>query len=89
MTVRFLVSGAVQGVGFRYFVARRAGQLGLAGWAENLSDGRVEVVARGPKEAMDTLETDLRHGPRHARVTDLTREEVSDELVVSNMFTVR
>ena len=45
-TVRFLVSGRVQGVGFRWFTHREAERLGIAGWARNLPDGRVEVLAK-------------------------------------------
>lgn len=89
MTVRFLVSGLVQGVGFRYFVARQAERAGLAGWAKNLSDGRVEVVVRGSAEAVLALEAELHRGPRLGRVDGISRAEVSDELVLGNTFTVR
>ena len=51
VTTRFLVSGVVQGVGFRWFVARHARALGLGGYARNLPDGRVEVVAAGGDDA--------------------------------------
>lgn len=58
MTTRFLVSGMVQGVGFRWFVARHARALGLGGYARNLPDGRVEVVASGAgMEALAQLES--------------------------------
>ena len=89
MTVRFLVSGLVQGVGFRYFVARQAAQAGLAGWAKNLSDGRVEVVVRGSAEAVLALESELHRGPRLGRVDGISKAEISDELVPGNTFTVR
>ena len=89
MTVRFLITGLVQGVGFRYFVARHAGGLGLAGWARNLTDGRVEVVANGPRSSLDALEAELRRGPPRSQVANLTRVEVSDELVQSKAFDVR
>ena len=49
---RYLVSGRVQGVGYRYFVLREAERLGLAGFARNLPDGRVEVVAEGAEEVL-------------------------------------
>lgn len=57
------VRGRVQGVGFRYFVVRRASQLGVAGWVANAPDGSVRCVAEGPVDALDTLEAILRTGP--------------------------
>ncbi|MQA27055.1 MAG: acylphosphatase [Micromonosporaceae bacterium] len=57
-----LVRGRVQGVGFRWWTRRRALELGLAGWARNLADGRVEVVAEGPRERCERLR-DLLAGP--------------------------
>ena len=56
------VHGRVQGVGFRWWVRSRALELGLVGWAANLSDGRVEVVAEGPRPAVEALLTAL-NGP--------------------------
>jgi acylphosphatase len=58
-----LVSGAVQGVGYRWFVRGRAQAAGLAGSATNLPDGRVEVVLEGPADAVAAVLADLR-GPR-------------------------
>jgi acylphosphatase len=49
------VHGRVQGVGFRWWVRSRALELGLVGWAANLEDGRVEVVAEGPRSAVQAL----------------------------------
>lgn len=65
---RWLVSGRVQGVGYRAFAARTARGLGLTGGASNLPDGRVLVVAQGPAHALDRLEAALWDGPRFARV---------------------
>jgi acylphosphatase len=56
------VHGHVQGVGFRWWVRARALELGLAGSAANLEDGRVEVVAEGPRDRCETLLGALR-GP--------------------------
>lgn len=90
MTTRFLVSGLVQGVGFRWFVARHARALGLGGYARNLPDGRVEVVASaGESEAIGRLEQLLRTGPAHARVEGLEREDGVDETVSSRSFDIR
>ena len=63
-----LVSGWVQGVGFRVFVARSAGQLGLTGWVRNEPDGRVRVVAEGPPAGLRALLAALQEGPPGARV---------------------
>ncbi len=65
---KFVVSGRVQGVGYRAFAARAARALRLAGGAANLPDGRVEVFARGPAHALDRLEAALAEGSHLARV---------------------
>jgi acylphosphatase len=57
------VRGRVQGVGFRYFVVRRAMDLGVAGWVANAPDGSVTIVAEGSPGALDDLEAGLRAGP--------------------------
>ncbi len=63
-----LVSGQVQGVGYRHFVQRRAENLRLAGYTENLADGRVEVIAEGEKPDLEQLLHFLKQGPTHAVV---------------------
>ncbi len=67
-TRRYLVSGRVQGVGFRFFVVRAAESIGLCGTVRNLEDGSVEVVAQGTPDQLVRLESFLHHGPRHAIV---------------------
>jgi acylphosphatase len=67
-----LVSGQVQGVGFRYWVRREAESLGLAGAATNLPDGRVEVVVEGPREACEALLAAVRSNGTPGRVTEVT-----------------
>ena len=64
-----LVEGMVQGVGFRYFVTMDAKQLQLTGWVRNLWDGRVEVMAEGSREILNTLHKHLQEGPCGAQVT--------------------
>lgn len=66
------VRGRVQGVGFRWWTQARAAELGLSGWAANLDDGRVEVVAEGPREACEALLLALRSGAPPGRVTSLS-----------------
>jgi acylphosphatase len=74
----FFVAGMVQGVGYRWFAARHARELGLSGFARNLNDGRVEVVAAGDPEPLDRLEALLRTGPAHARVDGVERQDDDD-----------
>lgn len=68
---RCFVQGRVQGVFFRASTARVAEELGVTGHARNLADGRVEVLACGPPDAVDELCQWLRHGPPSARVDAL------------------
>lgn len=76
---RFLVSGRVQGVGFRFFAEAVAVREGLHGWVRNLRDGRVEAVAEGDTAAVERFERALQQGPRGARVDDIvTAEEMPD-----------
>jgi acylphosphatase len=65
---RFLVSGRVQGVGYRLFAARAARDLGITGFARNLDNGQVEVVGQGSDEDLRRFEALLRQGPRGGRV---------------------
>jgi acylphosphatase len=74
---RFLISGRVQGVGFRFFAAAAARREGVHGWVRNLPDGRVEAAAEGESAAVERFERAVRQGPRGARVEDV---EVDDDL---------
>jgi len=73
---RFLVSGHVQGVFFRASTRQQAMALGLTGYARNLPDGRVEVLACGDAAALQYLQSWLWEGPAQARVSDVQCEEV-------------
>jgi len=66
--LRVVVSGRVQGVGYRYFAQAEAASRGLAGYVRNLQDGNVELVAEGQAERLDSLVITLRQGPQLARV---------------------
>ena len=67
------ITGRVQGVGFRWWVRRQAGGLGLTGWVMNADDERtVEVLAEGPPDRLDELERRLWSGPDGARVETVT-----------------
>jgi acylphosphatase len=71
---RIVVSGRVQGIGFRYAARQWAVELNLTGWVRNLPDGRVEAVVEGDKPALDDLIRRLREGPPFAQVDDLDVE---------------
>lgn len=75
---RFYVSGKVQGVWFRAGAREQAVALGLRGYANNLRDGRVEVLAAGDGAAVERLAQWLRHGPPNARVDRLEREPAGE-----------
>lgn len=76
---RFLVSGKVQGVWFRASTREQALRLQLDGYANNLADGRVEVLALGDTAAIDTLERWLQRGPDRAQVSGVVRAAVEDD----------
>lgn len=76
---RFLVSGRVQGVFFRASTRKRAQALGLRGHAINLPDGRVEVLAAGDADAVETLAGWLWQGPPDAKVEAIERSPASPE----------
>jgi acylphosphatase len=71
---RFLISGRVQGVGFRYFVDARATAEGVHGWVRNLPDGRVEALLEGDMDSVDRVEAALWRGPSGAVVEDVAWE---------------
>ncbi|TXH26038.1 MAG: acylphosphatase [Elusimicrobia bacterium] len=79
---RYLVSGRVQGVGFRAATRSQALRLGLQGSALNLRDGRVEVLASGEDASLNQLGDWLRHGPPGARVDALEAEVIEDSAPV-------
>ncbi|MGB6552283.1 MAG: acylphosphatase [Candidatus Binataceae bacterium] len=80
--IRLIVSGRVQGVGFRWAALDEAQRLGLAGWVRNRSGGGVEIVAEGDKDGLEKLALWARQGPRFASVSSVEQEwlEWSGEL---------
>ena len=72
--VHIVVEGLVQGVGFRWYVARKAQVMGLAGYVRNLYDGNVEIEAEGDRSLLEELIGDVKVGPRSAQVTNLRIE---------------
>jgi acylphosphatase len=73
---RIVVTGRVQGVGFRYAVSERARSRGVRGWVRNLASGQVEAVFEGDAEAVAAMVDFCRRGPRGAYVGDV---QVTDE----------
>ncbi len=67
----YIISGRVQGVGFRYYVTDVAARENIAGWVRNLPNGRVEIEAEGDAEALQRFDRDVRHGPRGAEVDEV------------------
>lgn len=68
---KYLISGRVQGVGYRYFAERVANQLGIMGSAKNLWNGDVEIYAIGDEFQLEEFKRQLAEGPRSARVTNI------------------
>lgn len=76
---RYRVVGRVQGVGFRWWTQRVAGELELVGRVRNASDGSVDIRAGGRREALERLEMALRRGPPSARVEAVEVHELAED----------
>jgi acylphosphatase len=73
---RIVLTGRVQGVGFRLFAEQAARVEGLQGWVTNLPDGRIEAVAEGERESVDRFELKMRRGPARAQVDAVHVEDL-------------
>jgi len=87
-SVRGLVTGRVQGVGFRYFVLRCAEARSLRGYVRNLHDGRVEFLLQGPESTVAEVIERIREGPPASRVDDLSLSQAV-ELPLEARFSIR
>ena len=85
---QLIVTGKVQGVGFRWFVRENARRAGLAGWVQNLPDGSVEIAVDGDEAAVDALERAVNTGPTGARVESVARI-ANDAEPLTTPFSVR
>jgi acylphosphatase len=85
---RYLISGMVQGVGFRYFTQDEAERLRLSGYVRNLRDGRVEVYAIGTPESLARLRTILERGPRGAMVQHVVEESADLDPKFAEEFSI-
>ena len=86
--LRIRVNGVVQGVGFRYYVVRRARDYGVSGWVRNRPDGSVEIEAVGAAGQLNGFVEDVKVGPPGAHVTGVVVDRLSDEPVYSG-FEIR
>ena len=84
---KFLISGEVQGVGFRFFAQRAAAKHQVCGYVQNLIDGRVEVLAEGSAKSVDGFRLDLAAGPRYSRV-GMVEEIVVDPSGLYSIFRI-
>lgn len=87
--IRFVVTGRVQGVGFRWFVKAEARPLGLTGWVRNREDGAVEGEVEGRDDALEALIPCLEEGPSSAIVTNVEISEISDDGQHYKQFEIR
>jgi acylphosphatase len=78
-TLKFFISGNVQGVFFRKFIEDKANELGLKGFARNLNDGRVEVVVEGKDENVNKIIEICRKGSPHSEVKNVEVEEIKHQ----------
>ena len=85
---RWVISGRVQGVGFRWFVLRAAQRLGVRGWARNLWDGRVEVMGQGALSMLQDFEKGLQKGPPLSSVENVEKIEVTSEVSTFKSFEI-
>lgn len=68
---KFLISGRVQGVGFRYFAQRSAARHQIHGYVRNLDDGRVEAFAQGAEKLVEAFKHDIAAGPSYSQVAEI------------------
>lgn len=80
-TFRIVLSGRVQGVGFRYFAESRAKKCNIKGYVKNTWDDKVEVVCQGKEDDLKEFINVVRKGPPFAMVTDVNIEELKDKPV--------
>jgi acylphosphatase len=83
-----LVSGRVQGVGFRWFAEREALKRNIRGYVRNLEDGRVEILAQADAPALDAFRESIGRGPSASRVDDVEVKPVDVDIALSS-FRIR
>jgi acylphosphatase len=86
--LRIIVSGKVQGVGYRYFSQMKAVQYGVKGWAKNLPDGSVEIIALGSNDQLEPFIEDLRKGNPFSKINNMEITEM-DQMDPFQSFTIK
>lgn len=76
---KFVLYGLVQGVGYRYFAYRTAEKYGIVGYAKNIIDGTVEIVAEGSNEQLEQFKKEIISGPSRSRLSKITEEEFTND----------
>lgn len=84
-----IISGRVQGVGFRHFTYKTARALGIKGWVKNLQDGTVETVFSGSPQDVNRMKERLKEGPPRARVQNIEEVELTTETDSFQDFSIR
>jgi acylphosphatase len=85
---KYLISGTVQGVGYRYFTQRAAAKIKVGGYVKNLNDGRVEVFVMGSPQQLREMRTLLERGPRFSSVTEVREEVASPDPQYDQVFVI-
>lgn len=89
MTLKIILKGKVQGVGFRNFGKEKADELGIRGTIENLDSGEVEIIAQGKKDELIEFVRLCKTGPATAEVTSLQKTEIEDSDFLKNFIIKR
>lgn len=79
ITKQLSITGRVQGVGFRFYMQRKARELGVTGWVRNCRDGNVEAIIQGTSEAVETMIAWARRGPPSAVVANVRVTDASGD----------
>jgi len=87
-TYKVLLSGRVQGVGFRYFAESVAGKYSVKGYVKNTSAGKVEILCQGEEEEVGAFIDEVRRGPAFSVITDMVNQEVIDNKIY-NSFEIK
>lgn len=85
---QFFIYGRVQGVGFRYFTWKKTSQIGIVGYVKNMSDGSVQVIAKGNLEQLTQFRNWLQQGPKTAHVTQVLEQDCTID-IMSDRFLIR